>query len=106
MKKICFLVSFLSIALFAHSECTSGNCSNGKGIYSFTDGSLYEGQFKNRLFHGKGTMKYANGNVYIGNWVKNERVGKDQLTFVNGDQYRGDFKNNQFWGIGTYRYAD
>ncbi len=51
-------------------------------------------------------MKYANGNVYIGNWVKNERVGKDQLTFVNGDQYRGDFKNNQFWGIGTYRYAD
>lgn len=100
------MVSFLSIGLLAHSECISGNCSNGKGIYSFTDGSLYEGQFKNRLFHGKGTMKYANGNVYIGNWVKNKRVGKGQLTFANGDQYRGDFENNQFWGIGTYRYAD
>lgn len=32
-------------------------------------GDRYEGQFKGCLKHGEGTEKFANGDIYVGNYV-------------------------------------
>ena len=49
------LTSFLRQGRMAY-----GGAAEGK------DGDVYEGQWRNDLRHGKGTMTYANGNVYEG----------------------------------------
>jgi hypothetical protein len=34
---------------------------HGFGIYRWANGSVYEGEFKNDLKHGNGTITYLNG---------------------------------------------
>ena len=48
-----FVLLFTS-SLFAN--CTSGDCVNGSGIYSFDDGDEYVGEFKSGEYHGEETF--------------------------------------------------
>jgi hypothetical protein len=41
---------------------------NGKGILTFLNGEVYEGNFKDDLKHGKGILKYTSGNFFEGEW--------------------------------------
>lgn len=53
------------------------NLPMGQGIYSWPDGSTYEGQVYNCLRHGMGTYTcLKNGVVYTGQWRHGERHGK------------------------------
>ena len=40
----------------------------GTGTYNNGDGSVYQGDFVNDQYHGNGIMRYANGDVYDGEW--------------------------------------
>ena len=53
-------------------ECI-GDCKNGEGMIGFSDGSKYQGQFKNEKFNGKGTLTFANGDSYTGDFKDGER---------------------------------
>ena len=80
MKKILFL----SFILFAFAiplvsfggeescgeegDCIEGNCENGRGTYVFTDGSSYNGEWKDGFPEGSGTLKYINGSADEGIW--------------------------------------
>lgn len=39
-------------------------------------------------------MKYAEGNVYEGEFVADKREGRGKLIFNTGDKYEGGFKND------------
>ena len=39
---------------------------DGLGIQLMADGSKYEGTWKNNIYHGKGRMTHANGDIYQG----------------------------------------
>ncbi len=41
---------------------------DGYGVMNEPSGNKYEGLFKNNLRHGKGLLKYANGDIYEGNF--------------------------------------
>lgn len=41
---------------------------NGKGVYSWPDGTKYEGQFINDLKNGQGVLFYTDGRKYDGGW--------------------------------------
>ena len=44
---------------------------NGPGKYSWQDGAYYEGNFKDGLYHGEGTMVESSGDVeYSGEWYE------------------------------------
>ncbi len=64
------------------SGCIQGNCTNGKGIYAYPDGSRYDGFFRNGKPDQHGTFSYP-----------------------NGDRYRGEFKNGYPHGTGTMYHA-
>ncbi len=51
-------------------KCVSGNCVNGKGKYTLTNGDIYDGNFVKGKFEGQRTFTYKNGSYYIGE-VKN-----------------------------------
>ena len=42
-------------------KCAQGNCVNGQGTLTWTDGTKYEGEFKDDLANGQGTITFVNG---------------------------------------------
>ena len=44
---------------------------NGRGILRFADGNVYEGEFKDGLYNGRGIMRFANGDALDGTWINN-----------------------------------
>jgi hypothetical protein len=43
---------------------------HGKGKFFWTDGRMYEGEYKNDLKHGKGIFIWKDGRKYDGEWVE------------------------------------
>ena len=52
----------------------------GRGIYKFRNGDIYEGDYKNGERTGEGVFTFANGDVYKGSFLKGEQSG--QGTFI------------------------
>ncbi len=51
--------------------------SNGPGVYYFANGSRYEGEFKDDLFHGEGSLVLNDGSMLKGNWDKGLMIDGD-----------------------------
>jgi hypothetical protein len=96
MKKfilfLCALSLILSHSVKSQNDCKvllkeiaksyEGPCkkglAHGKGVAKGVD--HYEGSFKKGLPHGYGTYKYANGDIYTGEWSKGKRNGLGKFT--------------------------
>ena len=82
---------------------------NGNGK-AFAYDNTYIGEFKNKLYHGKGKKDYLNGDIYIGEFYKNLAHGKGKFfSFLSGAIYDGEFVEGKKQGLGTltktsYRY--
>ena len=46
--------------------------AHGQGVFTFSDGTKYEGTFKRNLFHGEGTYLDKDGKFYRGKWRYNK----------------------------------
>ena len=53
----------------------AANKFEGKGTYTFKDGSEYSGEFKDGYRSGQGTMIFDNGNKYIEGWLNDRQHG-------------------------------
>ncbi|GGC62637.1 energy transducer TonB [Undibacterium terreum] len=80
--------------------------SDGTGIYVFNDGSGYAGEFKDGVYHGKGTLTRTDGSKLIATFDHGEPVGEVESTGANGAGYRGGWKNNLPEGKGIIRYTN
>ena len=66
---------------------------NGQGTIDY-DGDVFTGQLDgDGGRHGKGTMVYANGDKYEGEWYCHEKNGKGTMVYANGDKYEGDWQS-------------
>ena len=45
---------------------------------------------------------YANGSVYVGNFLNGEKHGFGKITFITGEIYEGEFEFDDFNGRGIY----
>lgn len=59
---------------------------------------IYEGQFKNDVYHGFGRFIYSNGNYYIGNWENGKRSGRGKFVDASGKIYSGLWMNSKLVG--------
>ena len=57
-------------------ECIEGDCENGLGIYVFSDGSFYTGEWKDGFPEGPGTLKYIDGSKDEGEWRGGSYIGE------------------------------
>ncbi len=79
-------------------KCKKG-LAHGKGLAEGTD--RYEGKFAAGLPNGKGTYTWANGDVYSGDWKEGRRDGEGTLTLrlAGGDSIvRGLWEADKYLG--------
>jgi len=74
--------------------------ANGFGIMRFSDGNIYEGNWKRNQFQGYGKMKFKNGDIYTGYWSENKIEGEGEMIYSNNSYYKGFWKNNMYHGFG------
>ena len=102
MKKIIYVVAVILISsgsLFA--DCIAGNCTDGKGTYTFPSGSRYVGEFKGGTFHGKGKLFFYNGSRYEGTWEKGKMSGPGTWIYSNGMTMKADYADGKIKGDPT-----
>lgn len=78
----------------------------GKGIYLFSDGDRYEGEFFENEFSGEGIYYFANGCVYEGEFRNSDFNGFGKYTTADGYVYIGEHKDNLAHGYGKYYFGD
>jgi len=112
----------------AHKGYYKDNVRHGKGVFKFSNGDMYDGEFSNGNMHGIGIMRFACGDIYKGTFVDNKISGKGEYRSVNGDvyccnqwddsevngrglcrlacgdTYEGSFRHGQRHGRGVYDY--
>lgn len=47
----------------------------------FSNGDVYEGNFKDNYIEGKGRYVYSDGNEYFGDFIANKKEGKGKMLF-------------------------
>ncbi|RNF23181.1 MORN repeat-containing protein [Trypanosoma conorhini] len=67
----------------------------GRGTYSFSNGSVYTGQLYKGLFHGEGQYVQRDDYIYEGSWEYGTAHGKGKLIFANGDVWEGEFDHDR-----------
>ena len=76
-------------------KCIKGNCANGHGTMIWANGDKYVGEFKDYKFNGQGVYTFANGEKYAGEFKDHKAHGKGTHTFPDGSIKRGIWKNNK-----------
>lgn len=71
-----------------------GDKMKGKGKFIHEE-DVYIGEFDKNSFHGKGTMKYSNGDIYRGKWFRGVRSGEGELKKFEGKIFKGIWKQDQ-----------
>jgi hypothetical protein len=104
-----FVICLLPLHVFA--QCVEGNCTDGKGTLIFPQGApKYVGEFRNGKRDGKGTLMYpdleATGRQkqYEGQWKEDMPSGKGTLTFYDGRKFVGEWKFETVVSKGEYPY--
>ncbi len=108
MKSILYTILFFFLVNFSYTQCLSGDCNNGYGVFKYDNGT-YEGYFQDSKITGKGTYNWNNGYKYIGDFIENKRTGKGKYYLseeYTGHIYEGDFKDNHATGQGKYIYPN
>lgn len=78
---------------------------HGTGIMRFADGRMFEGEYiRGQMIQGK--MTYQDGSVYGGSWVDGMRHGRGKCIFVDGSEYEGEFREGNFHGHGKMTWND
>ena len=104
-----FLSLFISCISYAQNNlppCNGNFTGPCFGVYEYSNGAKYVGQFKDGLRNGQGTLTHASGAKYVGQFKDGSFNGQGTYTFANGDKYVGQFKDNKYDGFGTFTFAN
>jgi len=85
--------------------CIVGNCTNGAGVYKYSNGTFYFGYFKNGRRNGFGRLDLKNGKQYFGEFDMDTYSGMGTYIISRYNYYIGEFANNTFNGQGVMYYS-
>ena len=88
-----------------HEVEWKNNNANGKGVYIYANGDRIEGEWKDDSYV-KGVYFYKNGDRYEGDWSKDgtKRNGIGTLTYADGSVYVGEFQDGEINGKGNITF--
>ncbi len=70
------------------------------------NGTLYEGELENWIFHGQGELRLKDGARYDGDFRYGRFDGTGKLITSDGKTYSGEFRFGKYHGDGTLDYRD
>jgi len=73
---------------------------HGRGILRWPNGDRYDGQFVNGMREGEGTLYSDRGSEYVGQWKRNRMHGYGVRHFASGTSYHGEYVNGLRHGTG------
>ncbi|CAF1318894.1 unnamed protein product [Rotaria magnacalcarata] len=104
--------SFDAMSLASSSEkksiptaITAKSSEHGKGTMDFASGAKYTGDWVDSNMTGQGLYIFASGARYEGQWKDGKYNGKGKMNFANGEMYTGDWVDSNMTGQGLYIYA-
>lgn len=75
---------------------------SGHGKLKRATGEAFEGDFANdEMVLETGVYTFTNGDKYKGQWANGKPEGQGELVYANGDKYTGSFKAGARHGKGT-----
>ncbi|KAF5286911.1 hypothetical protein FQA39_LY00444 [Lamprigera yunnana] len=78
--------------------------SMGHELYS--DGSRYDGLYKDGFFNGLGILIFADGAKYEGEFLQGWFHGNGVFWRADGMRYEGEFRGGKVWGLGLTTFKD
>ena len=72
-----------------------------RGIVFLEEEKEYEGETKNGIPHGIGTLKWGD-EKYVGRWKNGKEHGKGSHIFPDGTFDKGIWKNGKSWEVSWY----
>ena len=80
---------------------------HGNGKFTWQDGSYYEGEFVDGVFHGVGTYYFKEyDKTYNGQFQNGKIEGNGEMKWKDGREFYGQFVNGKEEGEGTFKYAN
>ena len=68
---------------------------HGRGVYTFNDGRVYDGEFVNAHKSGHGYYLWPDGSYYRGRWENGKRNGQGRMVWSGENiQYSGEWKDD------------
>lgn len=83
-----------------------GECKQGKGMYSFPNGDVYMGVWREDKFHGEGLYSYGNGDRFQGKFQEGRKNGRGAYHYTSGAVYDGEWVKDKKNGFGIFHYAN
>jgi hypothetical protein len=77
-----------------------------KGSLKFADGSEYNGEFSKNKMQGTGNFKHTDGSVYVGEFIEGKMHGAGKFRHIDGSEYVGHFIADKMHGTGKFRHID
>jgi len=79
---------------------------DGRGFYFYTTGNIYYGDFIRNEKSGSCMILFDNGDTYAGGIIDGKKEGYAVFKWVDGSEYSGEFRNNMNNGRGLYLYEN
>jgi hypothetical protein len=79
---------------------------SGQGSFIWADGKRYDGEFKDDARSGVGRMEWPDGTIYEGGFEEGKMSGKGVLSWPSGERYIGWFSNDHMEGHGAHYSSD
>ena len=76
-----------------------GRPRQGTGSMKFANGDRYEGQWIKDRIEGQGTYVYKNGNTYTGQWKNEMMNGRGEMVYAGREVYTGQWENDMRHGL-------
>mmetsp|Transcript_39504 Transcript_39504/g.60303 ORF Transcript_39504/g.60303 Transcript_39504/m.60303 type:complete len:270 (+) Transcript_39504:88-897(+) len=78
----------------------------GRGTQIWSDGSKYEGYWKDDAANGRGRLIHSNGDCFTGEWKNDKAHGQGQYEHLEGAHYTGSWREDCQHGTGVEIYPD
>ncbi|XP_022934963.1 phosphatidylinositol 4-phosphate 5-kinase 9-like [Cucurbita moschata] len=89
-----------------YSGSLLGNIPEGTGKYVWSDGCIYEGEWRRGMRHGNGKIRFPSGAVYEGEFSGGYMHGTGTYTGPDNLVYKGRWKLNLKHGLGYQVYPN
>jgi hypothetical protein len=78
---------------------------HGHGLFTYSSGATYTGQWHEDMRHGHGTYTLDTGSTYVGQFRRDKFHGQGMYKWVSGASYDGSWSNDNFNGHGKLEWV-